>query len=421
MASEVRRRLWAQLPPGPQGAEQVPGWTALVEAAAHPGAPVVVFDAAERIAECDSSFVNNVARGWLEARGRGRASTLVFLSDDRRFLSSLSGPRSAFYDPVAELTEDTADPVRSGGIDPLSFAALARHCPAWAPLDVVRGYAVFGGLPSVLRELRPDRSLSWNVIHRLLTPTALLFDRVPTALAAQFQKVARYGEMLASLARGARTWHDVVRSTPELGPGSQMGAYMKRLEERGWVAVDRSLDAPAEGRRRRYRVVDPADGFWLDAVAPIADVLRSGRLSAESAWDEHVRPRVEEHAERCFRMVARQFLTRSASDVFGASARIVGGLWGDGYDFDVSATLRDGSVVYGHSLWEDRPVGEGALIRAREQMRETRYGFGRERRSVLLCLKTSPGQDLVRAALRDPNAHWVDVGRLVATVRSTSP
>lgn len=415
---ELRRRLLAQLDPKAHAEAGGAGWADIVAAASRPNAPVLVFDAADRIAECDSSFTTKVARAWRDARARGRPARIIFLSDDRRFLASLSGEESPFYDPVAELTDDVADPVTPAQIEPLSFAALARLCPTWSPLDVIRGYAVFGGVPSVLRELRPDRSLSWNVIHRLLTPTAPLFERVPRALAGQFQKVARYGEMLTSLAEGARTWQDVVRSTPGMGQGSQLGAYMKRLEERGWVAAERSLDASDTGRRRRYRIVDPADGFWLDAVAPIADRLRVGHLTPDDAWGQHVEPRVGEHAARAFRVVARQFVGRCAADILGSPARVVGGLWGDGYDFDVSATLRDGSVVYGHALWNDRSIGEGALIRAREQLRETRYGFGRERRSVLLCLKNAPRQDLVRAALRDANAHWVDAERIVELARS---
>ena len=95
----------------------------------------------------------------------------------------------------------------------------------------------------------------------------------------------------------------------------------------------------------------------------------------------------------------------------------MGGLWGEEYNFDAAATLADGSIVYGHCTWVDRGLGVGALERTREELRRTRYGFGRERRTVLLVMKEPPTPELELAALRDPNVEWADAQRLVAAAR----
>jgi hypothetical protein len=98
---------------------------------------------------------------------------------------------------------------------------------------------------------------------------------------------------------------------------------------------------------------------------------------------------------------------------------VVGGLWGAGYDFDPAATLNDGSVVYAHCTWQASRVGEEALLRARAEVRETRYGFGRERRAIMLFMKQPPTPDLEHMTLRDPNVEWIDAERLVAGARES--
>ena len=99
---------------------------------------------------------------------------------------------------------------------------------------------------------------------------------------------------------------------------------------------------------------------------------------------------------------------------------MVGGLWGAGYDFDAAATLNDGSVVYAHCTWQGSPIGEEALVRARAEVRETRYGFGRERRTIMLVMKHPPTPDLEHIVLRDPNVEWIDAERLVTGARESA-
>ena len=87
---------------------------------------------------------------------------------------------------------------------------------------------------------------------------------------------------------------------------------------------------------------------------------------------------------------------------------------------DAAATRSDGSVVYAHFTWEGRPVGEEALVGARAEVRETRYGFGRERRTIVLFMKQPPTPDLEHIVLRDANVEWIDAERLVVGARAPS-
>jgi hypothetical protein len=52
-------------------------------------------------------------------------------------------------------------------------------------------------------------------------------------------------------------------------------------------------------------------------------------------------------------------------------------------------------------------------------VRETRFGFGRERRTIILFMKTPPTPELDHMVLRDPNVEWIDAERLVAGARTS--
>lgn len=413
----LRERLGQELAEHGKGVDADSSWSELIRVAARPPSNPLVLDRAHLIAEADARFVTELERGWRRATTAGDAPRLAIISDDRRFLNQLRGKKSPFYDALGALTDGTPETVTTIEVRPLPYGAIARHCPGWSAYDVIRGFAVFGGMPQVLNAIEPQKSLRWNVVHLLLDPSGPLFDLPVRVIAARFQKAGRYASVLSALADGACTWQEVALATPDFGSGSQMGAYMKRLEERGLIEVATSLDAPPGSRRKRYRTSDPFDSFWFRFVGPLVDRLRSGRTNPADAWSEYVEPHLDGFVGRILPWVARQYLGRYASARLGASTRIVGGLWGEEYNFDAAATLADGSIVYGHCTWVDRGLGVGALERTREELRRTRYGFGRERRTVLLVMKEPPAPELELAALRDPNVEWADAQRLVAAAR----
>lgn len=416
-ARVLRQRLAAELSRRGRPVDSDVEWSTLLRVAASAPALAVVLDDAHLFAEADRRFVRDLAQAWRSALSEGGVPRWVLVSDDRRFLAELFGTHSPFHDPLAALTDRGAETVEPAELGALTYEALAQACPEWSAADVIRGYAIFGGLPDVLGTLQGKRSLASNVSRILLDPSGPLLDAITETISARFQKTARYGALLSALASGAETWQDVAGSEPEFGSGSALGAYMKRLRERGFVDVHDSLDAPAGARRKRYSLSDPFHAFWFRFVAPLADRIRAGQMQPMDAWNEHIAPDLEPYVSSQLPRMARQYLEGRAADRLGSGARLVGGLWGAGYDFDAAATLNDGSVVYAHCTWQRSPVTAEALVRARAEVRETRYGFGRERRAIMLFMKHPPTPDLEHMILRDPNVEWIDAERLVAGAR----
>ena len=418
-ARVLRQRLAAELSRRDRPVDSDVEWSTLLRVAASVPALAVVLHDAHLIAEADRRFVRDLAQAWRSTLSEGGVPRWVLVSDDRRFLADVFGTDAPFHDPLAALTDRGAAPAEAAELGALTYESLARACPEWSAQDVIRGYAIFGGLPEVLGMLQSKRSLASNVSRVLLGPSGPLLDALPAAISARFQKTARYGALLSALASGAETWQEVAGAEPEFGSGSALGAYMKRLQERGLVDVHDSLDAPAGARRKRYSLSDPFHAFWFRFVAPLADRIGAGQMQPMDAWNRHIAPGLDPYVSSQLPRMARQYLERRGADRLGSGARVVGGLWGAGYDFDPAATLNDGSVVYAHCTWQASRVGEEALLRARAEVRETRYGFGRERRAIMLFMKQPPTPDLEHMTLRDPNVEWIDAERLVAGARES--
>jgi hypothetical protein len=90
----------------------------------------------------------------------------------------------------------------------------------------------------------------------------------------------------------------------------------------------------------------------------------------------------------------------------------LGGLWGSGYDIDPAGTLRTGSVVYGKAFWGGGRIPEVADHALQEEMRRTRYGFGRESRLRLLFSTDGFSPGLIRHVARSDAIHLIGVDDL---------
>jgi AAA+ ATPase superfamily predicted ATPase len=216
--------------------------------------------------------------------------------------------------------------------------------------------------------------------------------------------------VLRSLALGAREWAEVLAWTPDLASGGQLAPYLAKLQQLGLVEGEGPLDARPGARSRRYRLVDPFLGFWHRFVLPHLSQLAEGQ--AQKVWRQHVRPHLDEYAAQLFPIVCRQYLERHSEHPLLGRARTLGGLWGDGYDIDPAGTLRTGAAFYGKTFWERGRITEIEDENLQEEMRGTRYGFGKEARLRLLFSTGGFSPGLLRRGARSDVMHLISTNQL---------
>lgn len=363
---------------------------------------VLVLDDAHRLVASRRRVSSLLAETWTRAvRARGLPIHLV-----------LAG-RSPHLGPALGESETGLGALRSleVRVEPLDFRRAAARVGGYAPVDRLRTWAVFGGHPLRLRHVDPSVTLTTNIQRTVLDPEGPLFLEGMRTLEDDLSSVARYVAVLRALGGGALEWGRIVEKASGVESGGQIAPYLARLEELGLVRAERSLDAGPRTRRRRYRIRDPFLAFWHRSVLPRVSQLGAGQ--GAGLRSDVVRGELDAHMSLVFPMACREYLRRYADERLPAVAREVGGLWGDGYDMEVSGTLRTGPVVYGRAFWRDEALDREADDALAGEVRSTRYGFGREARIRLLVSRSGFAPDLSRRAARDRLLHLVGIEDLV--------
>lgn len=349
------------------------------------GPLVVVVDDAHRWDESRARFRTALASALAGARREGRPIHVVLVAPE---FPSQGVPDEP---PALEVT-----------LHPLPFRAASALLPGVSPQERLRAWSVFGGIPAHLVLVDRDVSLGSNLRRLVLAPDGPLAAAPIALLERAFQNPTRYVAILAALARGEGDWGAVHAGVSDLSASGQAAPYLKRLEEVGLVEARRSLDASPQARSRRYRVRDPFTAFWLRFVLP--NRPRFAERTADQLLAEVVRPELESHVAAVFPQACRDFMVHDAMEVLGANARECGSLWGAGYDIPVAGTLGSGAPFYGVTVATGAHDGASALASLDRQVRETRYGFGRERRLRLLFTQGKAPLALQREAARRHDA-----------------
>lgn len=381
----------------PSGDESSPSWSDLFDAVvdrAPEGSPlVVVIDDAHRWVESRARFEAGLQAGLARADATERAVHITLVAPE--IPSSRLAPESLL--PPLHLR-------------PLSFRAAWPFLPGRTAWDRLQSYTVFGGLPGILTLLNRKDALASNLRRLVLDRDAPLRDMPLTLLERYFQRPNRYAAILSALSGGEGDWGTVQAGVGDLTASGQAGPYLKRLEEVGLVESRRSLDASPRTRSRRYRVTDPFVAYWYRFILPRRETL--GTDPTGGGNDTGLNTELASQVGSILPEVCRSYMIFDAMEELGANARECGSLWGPGYELPVAGVLANGVPFYGLVLEPGSRTGPSALGTLDRQVRETRYGFGRERRLRILFCGGKVSPDLLRAVARREDAILVPLENL---------
>lgn len=365
--------------------------------------PVVV-DEADPLLR-DRRFVRDLERWAAELRAHGRRTHLLMAVTGRSLPAELGFPGREGEGRVVGL-----DAVHLG-LGPLSLREAAEAVPDWGAEDVVTLFGLVGGLPDFWGRVDPGVRPSTNLSRLLLSPDAPLRTLADLLVPDPHGRNERALSLLRSLARGAATWGGLREEAGVFRSSSELGPYVKGLQEADLLEASRSLDAPPRSRSRRYRLRHPFLALWHAAVRPRLPALDGGSSPARM-FSEEISPEVPGLLARSLPALVRAYLEDHGDERFPGRARESGAAWGDGYDMEVAGTLVSGAAVYGHVHWQ-APAPPDAVDRLVEEIRVARYGFGREARLPFLVVREQPGHELARRTARVPGAVILRPGDLV--------
>lgn len=267
----------------------------------------------------------------------------------------LSGSDTSFFEREVVGYNATTYGRRTGSLhlQPFPFAELRGFLPKWSAEDLIRAYAVFGGVPYYLDALDPEESLAQSIERHILAPDGLLRQE-PRFLLAQHSDLREdsvYFSILRAIAAGRTRRSEIADRVGR--SDSATGQLLDRLMEMGLVRRVHPVTVANPDRTRmvRYAIDDSFLRFWFTFVHPYESRLHR-RADVHKHLQALIMPALDDFVSRpAFEQVCQQWLRER----LGAAA--VGWWWGnikettaDGprsvrRELDVVAVDHEGSVM----------------------------------------------------------------------------
>jgi len=242
---------------------------------------------------------------------------------------------------------------------PLKPWEVSPLLPMLGPADIVRTYALVGGIPFYLCLLRGSKNIGDVVRTLIVAPGAPLRDEKDLLLREELREPRVYSTILSALARGLGRPSQIAQVT-----GLEEGhvrKYLHVMESLGFVR----RDVPLFKKKGRYIIADPVLRAWYSLVEPVVDLLELGRL--DEAY-RIVMGRLDGFVSPVWEDIARSYLlARHSSEGYTLTGR----LEHKGEEIDVAVVDPDGRrAIIAEAKWSDitprsaRQVREQALLRA---------------------------------------------------------
>lgn len=328
----------------------------------------------------------------------------------------LSGSDTSFFQRDVMGYAATTYGRRTGSLQlqPFPFTELSGFLPSWSAEDLIRAYAVFGGVPYYLDALDAEAGIAENIERHILAPDGLLRQE-PRFLLAQHSDLREdsvYYSILRAIAAG-RTRRNEIASRVQRSD-SATGQLLHRMIEMGLLrrAHPVTVANPDRTRTVRYAIDDQFLRFWFTFVHPYESRLHS-RADAHLHLQGHVLPNLEKFVSRpAFELVCQTWLQRhtDAADVGWWWGRVdettSSGVRSVQRELDVVAVDHERApLAIGSCKWTAGTVGHDALI-ALARLARHLVSQG-PRPELYLFSRSGFAKKLREIAATDPGVHLI--------------
>jgi hypothetical protein len=374
---------------------------------------VIVLDEFQYLARGDDGLaevVSELNAVWEGQIHRSGGLLLVLSGSAIRTLEALRTGGSPLYGRL-----DWSDQVR-----PFDYYHAGRMVEAYDPIDRVRAYAAFGGVPKYLAAIDTSRTLEENIIELILSPAGAVRLQLENVLGQEegLRDVTKYQAILGAVGVKRREAGGIAASL-----GQELDRPLRRmvgkLVELGFLDEDLNFEEP-RNQGVRYRIGDPALRMYYGLVLPNESAIEAA--TASRVWQDRLRQEafptyVGLHV---FEDVVRQGYLRHF-DRAGIPAVESWGRWAGkdrdrrDLEIDVVARLLDGRMLTGAAKMRRRPADPSVLLGHRrdlERLADSGRAWAREAlhpTSPILVVSGSGFTDTfdqVADALDQPVIRW---------------
>lgn len=187
------------------------------------------------------------------------------------------------------------------------FYTCQQQLSIYSPGEQLLLYGVTGGLPSLLEQLKPDRSAAENILSLFFRSTSPLYTSPQTALHRELREVSTYNYLLEIIAQGTSKLADIAAQA-SIGT-NKCAKYLNTLISMG--ILRKELPAVGEVQKKvRYLFADHMFRFWYRFVYPNISGILFGQ--GEDIWNQQALPYLDDYLLPIFEDVCAEYLERLA-------------------------------------------------------------------------------------------------------------
>jgi len=234
-------------------------------------------------------------------------------------------------------------------VEPFDIRGIAEMFPEKSMEELVKTYAVFGGVPFYLDLVR-GLSVEKAIREKVLRKGEVLYEEPEFLLREELREPRVYKLILKGLALGYETLGELVNFTG-LSRG-HISRYLDTLERLDLVGYELPY---GKRKRGRYYIKDNLFNFWFRFVYPNLGDLELGLV--DEVWAK-IEPKLNAYYGKVFERLVVEMLRQKMID-FGQ--RRVARWWHKGEEIDVVAELEEG-LLFVEVKWSELKRREAEKI-----------------------------------------------------------
>lgn len=293
----------------------------------------------------------------------------------------------------------------------LPFPCLREAFPHYTDADLVRTYAILGGIPFYLDRFDPAKDLAGNIEDNILDKHQILFSDVHYLLREELQEPRSYMSILAAIAMG-KTSPKEIADTVAMAPT----AVSKYLDTLGGLGLVRRLvpafEDAARSKKGSYRISDNYTRFWFRFVQANSDLLEMGKQ--KEVLDTKILPGLDTFTGPVFESLARNWLNAGGTNRYlrGNYPRI-DAWWSRTEEIDLlgyDASTK--CLLAGEVKWSDLRQLEATQILANLKRKVSQARLQLEREEEEYCIVARTIQEGTAEAM--PEARLITLADIVS-------
>ncbi len=247
-------------------------------------------------------------------------------------------------------------------LEPLKFKFIKDFYPNYNFEDLVRAYAVVGGIPRYLEEFDQSIKIEDNIRNKILNKTSFLYNEPVNLLFEEFRDPSPYISIILAITQGYVKFAEIAQAS--LIEGHKLPKYLAVLERVGIIEKDVPVtEKKIKTKITRYKIKDNFYRFWFKFLYRNKSAIE---LGLENEVFNSVMKDFNSYIGTIFEDVCREFILESGE----FQPTKIGKWWHKGREIDIVAlNEHNKEILFAECKWAENVNAEKILAELREKAR----------------------------------------------------